>query len=217
MNNFATQSTLQSIQLMYIEHGPVPRRAQNPEKQASEHLRYIRDVMERSASFTAVPGWGMVAVGVTAMVAAWLASIQDSTDASLMVWMIEAGVAVSIAVVTLRRKARTCGVSLTSGPGRKYILTLAPSMVAGLLSTVALWQAGSLELLATIWLLLYGAGTITGGASSVRTIPILGICFMVMGIISLFIPPDWMHLVLALSFGLLHIGFGLFIARKYGG
>ncbi|MCY4000014.1 MAG: hypothetical protein OXF06_10740 [Bacteroidetes bacterium] len=202
---------------MLIEHGPVPRRTQSPQNQASEHLRFIRDVMERSASFTAVPGWGMVVVGLTALSAAWIASIQDSPDASLMVWFIEASIAVMIAVLTLYWKARKSGVSLTSGPGRKYILTLAPSLVAGLLFTVALWQAGNTELLATLWLLLYGAGTITGGASSVRVIPALGVCFMMMGIVSLFVAPVWMNVLLALSFGGLHIGFGLYIARKYGG
>ncbi|MCY3594893.1 MAG: hypothetical protein OXH01_06615 [Bacteroidetes bacterium] len=202
---------------MRIEYGPIPSRTENSQNQASEHLRFIRDVMERSASFTAVPGWGMVAVGITAALASWIASIQATSDGILIVWFIEAVVAVTIAVWTLRRKARKCGVSLTSGPGRKYILTLAPSMVAGLLFTVALWQAGNQDLLATLWLLFYGAGTITGGTSSVRIIPILGICFMVMGIISLFLPPAWMHLLLALSFGGLHIGFGLYIARRYGG
>lgn len=202
---------------MHLEHGPIPRRAQSPENQASEHLRFIRDIMERSASFTAVPGWGMVAVGLTALPASWIASMQTTGDGLLVVWFVEAAIAVTIGVWTLHRKARKCDVSLTSGPGRKYILTLAPSMVAGLLFTIALWQAGALDLLATLWLLLYGAGTITGGASSVPTIPVLGICFMVLGIISLFIPPAWMHLLLALGFGGLHIGFGVYIARKYGG
>ena len=202
---------------MPIQHGPLPRRAQNPEKQASEHLRFIRDVMERSASFTAVPGWGMVAVGITALPASWIASLQATAEGELIVWFTEAAIAVTIAVWALRKKALKCGVSLTSSPGRKYVLTLAPSMVAGLLFTVALWQAGNLDLLGTLWLLLYGAGTITGGASSVRTIPILGICFMFMGIFSLFTPPAWQHVLLALSFGVLHIGFGLYIARKYGG
>lgn len=202
---------------MRIEYGPISSRAGDSQSQASEHLRFIRDVMERSASFTAVPGWGMVAVGVTAIIAAWISSMQSSADAELVIWFIEAVVAVTIAIWTLRRKAQKCDVSLTSGPGRKYILTLAPSMVAGLLFTVALWQAGNQDMLATLWLLFYGAGTITGGTSSVRVIPVLGICFMVMGILSLFLDPAWMHLLLAVSFGGLHIGFGLYIARKYGG
>ncbi len=202
---------------MHIQHGPVSRQDQSPENQASEHLRFIRNVMERSASFTAVPGWGMVVVGLTVLPASWIASVQNSPNASLIVWFIQAAIAVIIGLWTLYRKAQKSGVSLTSGPGRKYILTLAPSMVAGLLFTVALWQAGNLDILATLWLLLYGAGTITGGASSVRVIPLLGLSFMMMGIISLFIPPEWMYVLLALSFGGLHIGFGLYIAQKYGG
>lgn len=202
---------------MLVGRGPISRRSVPPEKQASEHLRFIHDVMERSASFTAVPGWGMFVVGITSLSAAWIAAVQASPEGWLTVWLVDAAIAVSVAIVTLRRKAHRCGVSLSSGPGRKYILTLAPSMVAGLLLTVALWRAGSLDVLPTLWLLLYGVGTITGGASSVRTIPVLGICFMVLGVVSLFVPQLWMDILLALGFGGLHIGFGLYIARRYGG
>lgn len=202
---------------MLIGNGPISHRSTPPEKQASEHLRFIRDVMERSASFTAVPGWGMFVVGITSLLATWMAAVQATPEGWLTVWLIDAAIAVTVAIFTLRRKARRCGVSLSSGPGRKYILTLAPSMVAGLLLTVALWRAGSLDVLPTLWLLLYGVGTITGGASSVRTIPVLGICFMVLGVVSLFVPQIWMDILLALGFGGLHIGFGLYIARRYGG
>ncbi len=202
---------------MLIGHGPISHRGTPPEKQASEHLRFIREVMERSASFTAVPGWGMFVVGISSLPAVWIATMQTSPEGWLIVWLVEAAIAVTIAILTLRRKARKCGVSLSSGPGRKYILTLAPSMVAGLLLTVALWRAGNLDVLPTLWLLFYGAGTITGGASSVRTIPVLGICFMVLGVVSLFVPGIWTDILFVLGFGGLHIGFGLYIARRYGG
>ena len=202
---------------MLIGHGPISHRGTPPEKQASEHLRFIREVMERSASFTAVPGWGMFVVGITSLPAVWIATMQTSPEGWLTVWLVEATIALTIAILTLRRKARKCGVSLSSGPGRKYILTLAPSMVAGLLLTVALWRAGNLDVLPTLWLLLYGAGTITGGASSVRTIPVLGICFMVLGVVSLFVSDIWTGILFVLGFGGLHIGFGLYIARRYGG
>jgi len=171
--------------------------------------------MERTASFTAVPGWSMFVVGLTAMPAAFLAAGQKTSEGFLLIWLIELAIALCIGVIGLRRKAHRVGVSLRSGPGRKYLLNTAPPLVAGLLLTVAFWQKGDLSLLPAVWLLLYGAGTITGGGNSVSLIPVLGILFMVLGALTLLIPYD--HWILATGFGGLHIGFGLLIARRYGG
>lgn len=205
---------------MPFEHMPVRREAPTHQSQATEHLRFIREVMERSASFTAVPGWGMFIVGASALPTALIAALlapDGQGDMFLGIWLADALFAIAVGVITLRRKMRRIGVSLRTGPGRKYILSLAPPIVAGLLLSAALWRGGSTELLPVLWLLLYGAGTITGGASSVRTIPILGICFMALGVVALLLPYAWIHVVLAAGFGGLHIGFGLFIARNYGG
>ncbi len=206
--------------IMPFEQMPVRRESRSHQSQATEHLRFIREVMERSESFTAVPGWGMVAVGVSALPTAFIAARFTSDglgDTFLGIWLADALVAIAIGVFTLRRKMRRSGVSLRTGPGRKYILSLAPPIIAGLLLTAALWRSGSTDTLPVLWLLLYGAGTITGGASSVRTIPILGVSFMALGVVALLLPQAWIHIVLAAGFGGLHIGFGLFIARNYGG
>jgi len=197
---------------MAQDHAPTTHSDTN---QATEHLRFIREVMERTASFTAVPGWSMFVVGLTAMPAAFLAAGQETSEGFLLIWLIELAIALCIGVIGLRRKAHRVGVSLRSGPGRKYLLNTAPPLVAGLLLTVAFWQKGDLSLLPAVWLLLYGAGTITGGGNSVSLIPVLGILFMVLGALTLLIPYD--HWILATGFGGLHIGFGLLIARRYGG
>ena len=196
-------------------HEPIPRGANGSEDQAAEHLRFIREVMERTASFTAVPGWSMFWVGLMALPAAFLAARQPTVDRFLLVWLFALVAALAVGVTGLRRKAHRSGVSLRSGPGRKYILNMAPPLVAGIALTVALWQRGDAEMLAAIWLLLYGAGTITGGGNSVGLIPVLGLLFMALGVLALLLPLD--HWMLATGFGGLHIGFGLAIARKYGG
>src|SRR5712691_3268617 len=87
---------------------------------AADHLRYIRETMERAAEFTAVPGWGGVAMGLTAIAASVAASRQNSPRAWLTVWLIEAFVAVAIAAPSAATKAHRANSSLLSGPGRKF-------------------------------------------------------------------------------------------------
>ena len=185
------------------------------EDQASEHLRFIREVMERTASFTAVPGWSMFTVGLTALPATLLAARQPAADGFLFVWLMELLIALGIGIVGLRRKAHRSSVSLRSGPGRKYLSNMTPPLVAALVLTAVLWQRGEADLLPGVWLLLYGAGTITGGVNSVGLIPILGAAFMILGGLAFILPFE--HWLLAAGFGGLHIGFGLVIARRYGG
>ncbi len=188
-----------------------------PEVRAAEHLQFIREMMARSGSFTAVPGWGTVAMGVTALPTALIAGLQTTAGRWLAVWLLDAALAASIGAVALWWKTQRSGVSLRSGPGRKYLLSLLPPFVAGLLLTIAVWQSGYVDLLPALWLLLYGAGTITGGAYSVRAIPLMGVGFMGLGAVALLVPFAWGNVLLAVGFGGLHIGFGLIIARNYGG
>ncbi|MDE2730175.1 MAG: hypothetical protein OXI38_02120 [Bacteroidota bacterium] len=202
---------------MPSEHSTLPGRAASARSEATENLRIIREVMERSGSFTAVPGWGMVTVGLLAVPASIAAVLQSDADLTLTIWLGLAAVAMVIGVYTLRRKMHRLGVTLRSGPGRKYVLSLLPSIVAGFVLTAALWLEGATDVLPTLWLLLYGAGTITGGASSVPAIPMLGMCFMALGVLTLLAPAAWAPYALAAGFGGLHIGFGLYIARRHDG
>src|SRR5271168_3406800 len=99
---------------------PAPKREPIPiDARAADHLRYIRETMERAAEFTAVPGWGGVAMGITALAAAFLASRQASPRAWFTVWLIEAFVAVAIAAPAAATKAHRANSRLFSGPGRK--------------------------------------------------------------------------------------------------
>lgn len=184
---------------------------------AADNLRFIRDTMERSATFTGVPGWGGVAMGLTALMAAWLAHRQPTADRWLLVWFGEAGVAGLVGAGALFWKSSAAGLPLGSGPGRRFALSYSPPILVGALLTMALYRAGALGLLPGAWLLLYGTGVVTGGAFSVRVVPVMGACFMLLGAITLFAPPSWGDAMMAVGFGGLHILFGSIIARRHGG
>src|SRR5271167_5040460 len=200
--------------------GPLrsPQREPIPiDARAADHLRYIRETMESAAEFTAVPGWGGVAMGVTALVAAFAASRQTTPRAWLAVWLIEAFVAVAIAAPAAATKAHRANSALFSGPGRKFLFSFAPPIIVGGLLTFALFAAGVGTALPGVWLLLYGTAIVTGGAFSVRVVPVMGFCLMSLGAAALLAPAAWGDAFMAAGFGVLQIGFGIWIARHHGG
>jgi hypothetical protein len=193
-------------------HEPIPIDAR-----AADHLKYIRETMESAAEFTAVPGWGGVAMGMTALAAAWLAARQPTARAWLAVWLAEVFVAVAIAAPAAATKARRANSSLFTGPGRKFALSFAPPIFVGGLLTYAMYQTGGISHLPGIWLLLYGTAIVTGGAFSVRVVPIMGLGLMAVGTAALFAPASWGNLFMAAGFGIVQIAFGAWIALRYGG
>lgn len=187
------------------------------EARAMDNLRYIRETMEGAASFTAVPGWGGMLMGITALVAAFIASLQPTPTLWLGVWIVEAAVSCLIGAVAMLQKARKADTPLLSQPGRRFALSLSPPLVAGALLTLFLFRGGSMALLPGLWLLLYGAGVVTGGAFSVRVVPAMGVAFMVLGAAALFSPVAWGDAYMAVGFGGLHLIFGAIIAWRHGG
>ena len=119
--------------------------------------------------------------------------------------------------IAIHRKARRADLPVFSGAGRKFLLSFLPPALAGVVLTVALWQAGADSLLPGAWLLLYGAAVVTAGTFSVKIVPVMGICFMVLGVFALLAMPAAGDLSMAVGFGGLHILFGATIARRHGG
>lgn len=184
---------------------------------AMDNLSFIRQTMERATSFTAVPGWGGVAMGITALIAAGIADRYRGTPAWLAIWLATAVVALAIGGGAMTAKARRGGTSVFCYSGRRFVLSYIPPFLVGILLTIVLVHAGLTSALPGTWLLLYGSGVVTGGAYSVRAVPLMGLCFMALGAIALFAPARWGDGLMALGFGGFHIGFGLVIARRHGG
>jgi len=196
---------------------PVPEEPPALHERAMDNLRYIRETMERSTAFTGISGWGEVAIGSTALLASWVAANQSSFKHWVAVWVAEGLISLLIAGWSMDRKARAAKMPLMSGPGRKAVFSLSPPIVAGALVTLVLARARLTDAIPGVWLLLYGTGVVTGGMYSVTAVPIMGLCFMFLGAVALFVPPEYANLLMAAGFGGLHVVFGLIIARRYGG
>jgi hypothetical protein len=196
---------------------PAPAEPVAMRAHAIDNLQYIRSAMERAGSFTAVPGVGGILMGGTALGAAGLAARMWSAGAWLAVWLSEALLACLIGVAGAALKSRRANLPLFSGPGRKFLLGFTPPLLAGALLTLVLYRAAVFAALPGVWLLLYGAGVLCGGAASVKVVPVMGICFMALGAAALFAPPAWGNALLAAGFGGIHIVFGVLITVKYGG
>ena len=184
---------------------------------AIDNVRYIRDMMERSASFTAVPGYGGILMGATAVAAAYIASTQAIPANALTTWLAEAFLAFAIGLLAVWQKSKIGGSSLLSTPARKFALGFAPPLIVGAIVVLGLWGRGHYDSLAPVCMTTYGAAIVCGGAYSVRTVPIMGWCFIAVGAVAFELPAAYGNLMMGASFGLLHIIFGAIIARRYGG
>lgn len=184
---------------------------------AMDNLRFIRETMERATAFTAVSGWGMVLVGCTALLTALVAARQTSREAWMACWLGDALLSFVVAGGATYRKAHASLEPVFSMPGKRFALSFAPPMLVGGLLTVVFYRTGQTEFLPGTWLLLYGTGIVTGGAFSVRIVPVMGVCFMILGAAALFAPAVAGNWFMAAGFGLLDIVFGILIVRKYGG
>jgi hypothetical protein len=183
---------------------------------AAESLRFIRDTMERAGSFTSIPGWGGFAIGLTA-IATSVAAQRFSGRAWLLLWLADATVAAAIGAATIALKGRRAGTSFTSPVARRFFASYFAPLIAGAVITFALDRAGSYAEMPAVWLLLYGTAFVSSGAFSIRVIPVMGVCFMLLGVAAAIVPFAAANALLGCGFGGLHVVFGLVIARRYGG
>ena len=184
---------------------------------AADNLRFIRQTMERSATFTAIPGVGGVAMGVVGIAGAMAAWREPYGDRWLLTWLGAAGIAAVMGLIAMARKASQAGSKLTGANARRFALGMAAPFVAGAAITYTLWGTKTYSAMPPTWLLLYGAGVLTGGAYSILIVRVIGLVFMTLGLMSVFTPPDWGNVWLGIGFGAVHIGFGIYIARNHGG
>jgi MFS family permease len=192
---------------------PTPRAI---EHYAADHLRFIRDTMERASVFTAVPGWGGVAIGFTAIAAGAISRHRPLYD-QFWIWIWEGALAALLGIVALCWKSKRISLPLASKPAKRALLSFITPLFAGAVLTVVLYRLHENALFAGLWLLLYGVAVVTAGAHSVRVVPVMGFCFIALGTMALLTSPALGNLFMTVGFGGFHIAFGFVIARRYGG
>jgi hypothetical protein len=193
------------------------RRPRSMSSQAADNLTFIRSAMERSSTFTAVPGIGGVVTGVIGLVAAGVSAAQPTAGRWLATWLAAAVAGITVELAAIARKAHRAGLTLTGTSARRFAVGIAAPLFAGAAITYDLWTIGNVTVMVPVWLMAYGAGVLTGGVFTVPVVRALGVSFMVVGLASIVTPADWGTMWLAVGFGALHIGFGAYIARNHGG
>jgi hypothetical protein len=192
--------------------------ADSIQEHAYENLRVIRDAMERAGSFTSIPGWGGFIIGLTALGAAFVAAGRVTEPrAWLNTWLMEAAVASVIGAVTIWLKWRRAATPFMSGAAKRFFISYFAPMIAGAILTVTIAHRGAFDVLPPVWLLLYGTAFVSSGAFSIRVIPVMGLCYMALGVLAAMVRLPVGNIILGAGFGLLHVVFGLIIARRYGG
>ena len=110
---------------------------------AMDNLRFIRETMERSTSFTAVPGWGTVAMGVVAFVGTAAARMVPTPEYWLLTWMATASAALACGLGAMLPKARQVNESVLDSPCRRFTLGLTPTLIAGVVLTLIFYIQGN--------------------------------------------------------------------------
>lgn len=184
---------------------------------AAANLRYIRDTIDATHTFTTVPGKGCIVMGLAGLTAGGIESIPAMSNLWLPIWLAAAVVSCTAALFFMERKARTQGLSLRRSVAWRFFLTLIPAFVVGAILTAALVEVVSREVIAAIWLLMYGVGLAACGTFSIPIVLLAGVAFIGLGTVTLAAPATWAPALLAVGFGGIHIVLGAVIARDHGG
>jgi uncharacterized BrkB/YihY/UPF0761 family membrane protein len=192
-------------------HSPIPI-----ESRALGTLAYIRASIESSGSM-AVPGMAGIVMGGIGIIATIVASVPRGAPHWLGIWLVAAAVAFALGGAMMAREAAQSGHARYLGPVRKFLLCLCPALLTGAALTFVLWRAGATGLIPGVWLLLYGCAVLSAStvtiARTMRLICIMGVLFMLLGLLAFAAPPGTHTLILGMGFGALHTIFGILIGQ----
>ncbi len=192
-------------------------------------------MMERSSRFTAINGWGVAAVGVMAIAAAWVAaslfgqegagwlSTLYGNTSMLMAYKTRVAVVGSLLLVAVcgstvflssmaqaRRRGLTFAFDATM---RRLVLNFSVPLLAGGILCLALVLQGHYGLTSSIMLIFYGLALINCHHFSQPVLGVLGYAELALGLADCFVATHAL-LFWSVGFGLLHILLGFYLIVK---
>ena len=193
--------------------------------EAQEHLRVIRQTMERSTKHSTLSGLSGVLVGLYALTGSAITQFVTpqlvkpyDRYAFIAAWACVGVLSLVTDVVLTKRKAARVGKTPLSPLGKHLIRAASPGVAVGvLLSAFYLMHPNLIsEYIYGVWMLAYAAALLAVGMFSVREVSVLGWIFLAAGAITLMLPETLAALMMALAFGGVHIWYAAFMGRKYG-
>ena len=193
--------------------------------EAEEHLRVIRQAMERSTKHSTLSGLSGVLAGCYAIMAAVLAPTRIESWAEKLLFVAIWGAALVLSLVTdallTKRRAAQVGKRAFSPLGAQLARAVAPGLLAG--AGITLFHLLHPEALGTylygLWILCYAVALLAIGMFSRREVSIMGWAFLATGVVALLLPAGFIigpRALMALTFGGFHIVYGLWMGLKYG-
>ena len=201
--------------------------------EAASRMQEVQRIMERATLLTLLPGTPAVIGGLMVLAGCAVsyamfrsldfAAILQMTLARqtvfCLMWFAIGVAGVLLEVITTTRAAARQQLVPAHRPMRVAAYSLTPSVVVAMVLTFKFLiplepQAEEIRYIVPVWMMLYGTGVYTAGLFSIQPPRILGLTFIASGIVALLCFPQYGVVAAALSFGLLHILFGLYILRK---
>ena len=196
--------------------------------EALERIQEVRRIVERTTMYTLLPGVPAILGGAMVLVGCVVSTIlcgsldfQDILATPLHVqiafcamWTAIGLGAIALDVVLTARKARALGLQPTARPARFAALSLSPSIFVAIVLTIQFLNDETLRYIGPVWMMCYGTGVYTAGLLSVRLPRLLGLAFIALGGLGLAFLAQHGIVLVAVSFGVLHVLFGIQVIRS---
>ena len=210
----------------------------NQPDQHLEDIKVIKKIMEESSRFLSLSGLSGIVAGLLAIAGAVVANLIIAGTPAAEEWysvpltgdpaghrsvvLLFADMAavlvlsLAAAVIFSSRKARKSGLSAWTPVTRRMLASLLfPLVTGGLFILITLSRVPANVTVAST-LIFYGLAVISAGKFTFGEIPWLGMLEVLTGLVCLLLP-QWSVFIWAFGFGIIHIGYGLFMHLRYKG